>query len=32
MVFGGVGHSVLQDEKHEIGASNMLFDNFNSCV
>ena len=32
MVFGGVGHSVLQGKKHEIGASKILFDNFNSCV
>ena len=32
MVCGGVGHSVLQGKTDEIGASNMLFDNFNSCV
>ena len=32
IVFGGVGHCVLQGEKHEIDASKVLFDNFNSCV
>ena len=29
-MFGGVGHSVLHGEKDEIGASKVLFDNFNN--
>ncbi len=30
MVFEGVGRYVCQGKKDEIGASNILFDNFNS--
>ena len=30
MVFGGVGHSVLHGKIDEIGASKVLFDNFNT--
>ena len=32
IVFGGVRHCVLQGNIGEIGASNILFDIFNSCV
>ena len=30
IVFGGVGHCVLQGKIDETGASKILFDNFNS--
>ena len=32
MVFGDVGHYVSQGKKGGLGASNILFDNFNTYI
>ena|GEM_PF-1808053 len=32
IVFGGIGHSVLQGKKDVLDASKILFDNFNTCL